>query len=478
MDEKPNILKNLLLPAAGNKLRLCDLTFDSKIIEIKPRAEQLFDWDDLKDRTNRDNILKTYCDDGESPECFLAIPGGIDPHVHFDTPGFEFREDFEHGSKAAASGGVTTVIDMPCTSVPPVTTAENFRMKLNALEGRSMIDYAFWGGVSGKNFKEADVEENILQLTKCGVAGFKVYFISGMESFTDLTPRQMEFAGRVIEKTGRPMAVHAEDKELVTVREQKYKNANRIDWKAYCDSRDPRAEAVAIDKLISVAQKVNCRIHVVHLSSKLGLDQIKKARSTKLHFTTETCPHYLHFTQKDFENDSIRNFLKTAPPVKCEKDLDALWEGLNDGSIQFVTTDHAGCNPVDEKSSSDFWEVYGGIPGVEHRVPFLLSEGFMKGRLTLEKTVQLLSENAASHFNLENKGNLKPGFDADICLIDLWQSGKIEAANMNSKGKYTPFEALILNAKVIRTYLRGRKIYDLNNPVSDLFGYGKFISVS
>ncbi|MEW6196363.1 MAG: dihydroorotase [Bacteroidota bacterium] len=478
MGDNQNITKNILVSAAGNKLQLCDLIYDSKIVEIRPKIEQLFDWDDLKEKDSRDNILNSFTQTGETQNYLLAIPGAIDSHVHFDTPGFEFREDFEHGSKAAASGGVTMIIDMPCTSIPPVTSLENFQTKLKSLQGRSMIDYAFWGGISGKNFNESEIQENIYQLAHNGVAGFKVYFISGMELFTDLTERQLEIAARIIEKTGKPLAVHAEDKELVSAREMKFKNTNRNDWKAYCESRDARSEAVAIDKLISVARKVNCKIHVVHLSSRMGLEQIRKAQTSKLNFTTETCPHYLFFTQKDFENEKIKNYLKTAPPVKCEKDLEALWKGLGDGSILFVVTDHAGCNPEQEKSSQNFMEIYGGIPGVEHRIPFLFSEGFQKGKLSLETTINLVSTNIASYFNIPKKGKLESGFDADFCLIDLWCENKITSGKMKSKGKYTPFENVVFNAAVSCTYLRGKKIFDADLPVEDSFDYGKFIQVN
>ncbi|MBS3944815.1 MAG: dihydroorotase [Melioribacter sp.] len=477
MNNTQDIIQNVLVSAGGNTLQLCDIVFASKIMEVKPKSERYFDWDDLKEKEKRDNLLKEFVHLDEPQIFLLAIPGGIDSHVHFDTPGFEFREDFEHASKAAAAGGVTTVIDMPCTSIPPVTTTENFTHKISALKGRSLIDYCFYGGISGKNFNEDEVHKNISELSEAGVAAFKVYMISGMDTYGDLSERQMEFAARVIEKTGKPMAVHAEDKELVQTREMKFKNANRNDWKAYCDSRDARAEAVAIDKLISTVRKVNCKTHVVHLSSQMGLEQIKKAKSSRLHITTETCPHYLYFTQKDFENERIRNFLKTAPPVKCDKDVESLWQGLNEGLISFVVTDHAGCNPEEEKSSDNFWEVYGGIPGVEHRLPFMFSEGFLKGRLTLQKTIELLSENIADYYNIDKKGFLKPGRDADFCLIDLWNSQIVKSSEMQSKGKYTPFENVTFNAVVYQTYLRGRKIYDMNNPVTDNYNYGKFITV-
>jgi dihydroorotase-like cyclic amidohydrolase len=188
------------------------------------------------------------------------------------------------------------------------------------------------------------------------------------------------------------------------------------------------------------------------------LDLIRNARTRNINISAETCPHYLYFTQKDFENDSIRNYLKTAPPVKCEEDREELWSGLDDGSILFVTTDHAGCDPVKEKSSKNFWEVYGGIPGVEHRVPFLISEGFIKGKLTLEKTVRLLSSNAAGYFGIKHKGYLRRGCDADIVLIDLWNKQNVISAGMHSKGKYTPFDGATFNAVVKKTFLRGKEI--------------------
>ncbi len=474
--EKINIVKDVLVCAAENKIQLCDIYYDSKIKEIKPKSEKLFDWIDLKEKHKRDLILKQFTDSNGEISFFLAMPGAIDPHVHFDTPGFEFRENFEHASLASAYGGTTTIIDMPCTSLPPVTTRANLQIKLEALKNKSYIDYALRGGVAGNDFDENVIEKNIRELDKAGVDGFKAYMISGMGTFKDLTQEQMIYAAKIIGKTGKPLLVHAEDKELVANREQLFKSMNRSDWKAYCESRDVQAEAEAVNKLISIAKKVDCRIHIVHLSSESALMAVKKAQEKGLKITTETCPHYLYFTQKDFENEAIRNFLKTAPPVKFEEDKDALWQGLFDGSILFVTTDHAGCDPAIEKSSQNFWDVYGGIPGVEHRVPFLFSEGFLKGKLSLEQTIKLLSSNAADYFGLKNKGYLKQGYDADIALIDLWSSEIISSVNMHSKGKYTPFEGVRFNAVVEKTFLRGKLVITREEKIEELF-CGEFIRI-
>jgi dihydroorotase-like cyclic amidohydrolase len=185
----------------------------------------------------------------------------------------------------------------------------------------------------------------------------------------------------------------------------------------------------------------------------------------------------LFFTQDDFNNQKISAFLKTAPPVKNKIDRDALWEGLKDETLSFVVTDHAGCDPAKEKSSKNFWEVYGGIPGVEHRVPFLFSEGFLKNRLTLSQTIKLLSSNVADYFNLKNKGFIKVGFDADFALINLWDKMVVKSEEMHSKGKYTPFEGITFNSVVEKTFLRGELIMNRSGVTEQKIGYGKFIKV-
>lgn len=458
---KKNIVRNILISAGDNRLQLCDIIFDSKIREVKPASDTLFEWNKISDMVNRNKILSRYVKQSGENDFLLAMPGAIDSHVHFDTPGFEFREDFEHASAAAAAGGVTTVIDMPCTSVPPVTTAENFEVKRNAVSGRSYVDYAFWGGVSGNVCGDLyEAERNLIELSEMGAAGFKAYLMSGMDTFKELNQEQMSYIASVINRLGKPLAVHAEDKNLISFKIDRFVRMGKKDWQAYCQARDEQAEGAAVDTMISIARAVNCKIHLVHLSSALAVRMLEKARQEGICITAETCPHYLYFTQKDFENPEIRNFLKTAPPVKFEEDKDALWRALSEGILYFVTTDHAGCNPDEEKTSTDFWKVYGGIPGVEHRVPFLFSEGFLKGKLSLEQTIKLLSTNQAVYFRLPGKGFLQASADADFSLIDLWDSRTVKASDMHSRGRYTPFEGAEFKAVVKRTYLRGNLVYD------------------
>lgn len=475
-------ITNIFINTKENKLRLAEVVFTDKIREIKFLSDE-FDWKDLKDKKSLNEFKSKYKKESDDENVIngnfsLLMPGAIDPHVHFDTPGFEFREDFDHASTAAAFGGVTTIIDMPCTSLPPVTDNNNFTTKLNVVKNRSLIDFAFWGGVRRQDFNDIQkLEKQVIELSEAGVVGYKVYVISGMEEFSDLTYDQIEKAAQIIKQTGKPMAVHAEDKSLVISRREAFQKENKNSWKEYCVARDVEAERKAIEQLKNISEKTGCRIHVVHLSSKTGMEIIRSAAQENIKLTSETCPHYLYFTQKDFENDNIRNYLKTAPPVKFKGDKNELWNALKNNELEFVTTDHAGCNPIEEKQFDNFWKVYGGIPGVEHRVPFLLSEGFLKNRLTLEQTINLLSTNVAKYFNLKDKGELVKSKDADFALIDLWNSQIVSAEDMHSKGKYTPFEGVTFNTVVKQTFLRGEEIMNRDKNTFGKIGYGKFIKV-
>jgi allantoinase len=476
MNSSLRVLKNVFVSTGKNSLQLVDIYFDTQIKKIIPVAGSKVEWEEIKTPVLREQFLRGLPTneiqnniEEIAGEFKLLIPGGIDPHVHFDTPGFEYREDFEHGSLAAAWGGTTTILDMPCTSIPPVTSKQNFKIKSQSVSGRSYIDYGFWGGVRGNDFDtENDIKKQIQELAETGVIGFKAYLKSGMDSFTDLTLEQMRKASQWIKEVKLPLAVHAEDKELIDFRESRAISMENYGWIDYCRSRDVQAEAEAVGNMIDIAKITKGKIHIVHLSSEFGLKLVGKAQEIGLKFTAETCPHYLFFTQEDFRNSNISNYLKTAPPVKRGNDRDALWRGLKDNILSFVTTDHAGCDPEKEKSSENFWEVYGGIPGVEHRLPFLFSEGFKKNKLNLEQTINLSSTNAAKYFNLKNKGELRKGYDADFALVNLWESEIIKSENMRSLGKYTPFNNVTFYVKLEKTFSGGKLIIDkLNDFISE-----------
>ena len=476
------VLKNVFLNTEKNKLKLVDIVFNEtiqNIFSISPEVE----WSEIDSIEKKNEFVSNFANREYSEYQVIegnynfVMYGSLDTHVHFNTPGYEHRDDFEHASLAAAAGGVTSVIDMPCTSVPPVISVKNLLLKKEALKGRSRIDYAFWGGISSNNAdKNNTIKKNLEFLISEGVPGFKVYTISGMSTFKDLSYSEIENIAEIMKKMKSMIAVHAEDKVFIKSKMAEFQFKNRTDWKAYCEARGVEAEVKAVKKLIEIAKKHATKIHIVHLSTKEATDLIRNAKNSGVNITVETCPHYLYFTQNDFENKNIRNFLKTAPPVKFEEDKIGLWEGIQDGTIDFITTDHAGCDPMLEKMSSNFWEVYGGIPGVQHRVPFILSFGFIKGKITLERAIQIL--NPYDHFIFENKGLISYGFDSDFAIIDLWEKRIITYADMFSKGKFTPFEGVEFDVTLKKTILRGEIVFDLNNRKNEVKEkIGKFLKV-
>lgn len=485
MNKQIKILTNVFINTTENNVVPVNIYFNETIQKIEKLSTQEFNWEDINTFEKKAKVIaqiesKTLAENIKTIDgnYNLVIPGAIDPHVHFNTPGFEFRDTFEQGTTAAAFGGVTTIIDMPCTSLPPVTSLDNLNVKLNSVKNRALVDFAFWGGVCRNDFdNKVDIEKNITELNEAGVAAYKTYLISGMETFKDLNIGQMRLAAKLISKTGKPMGVHAEDKKLIEKRREKLKKTNQNEWKHYCIARDSIVEEIAVKDMAEISKTTGAKVHIVHLSSELGLNAIAGAQKSGTNISAETCSHYLQFTQDDFNNIGIRKFLKTAPPVKKDNDKIALWSGLRDNTLNFVTTDHAGCDPLKEKTSENFWEVYGGIPGVEHRVVHLFSEGFKKNKLSLNQTINLLSANAAEYFNLKTKGKIAEGYNADFAVIDLWDNEIVNSINMHSKGKYTPFEGMEFNCKVERTILRGSTVMDRTNKVEESVGYGKFIEV-
>lgn len=402
----------------------------------------------------------------------LVLPGGIDPHVHFNTPGFEERETFETGSAFAASGGITTVIDMPCTSLPPVTNVVNLENKLAVISGRSYIDYALWGGVSGNCLQEPNWLENMQALWKAGVVGFKTYSLSGMPTFTHLAPDEltevMEFAGRL----GILIGHHAEAAEIVLPLTKKLMSEGRVDAAAYALSRPTEAEVVALERIGKLARQYATPLHIVHVSSGRGAELIAQLKNSGVAISGETCPHYMAFNIEDLIAQG--SVLKTAPVVKTKADSERLWQSLTNGELDFIASDHAPC-PLHQKQTGSIWSDYGGISGTGTLLPFLYSEGFRRNRITLAQLVTATSTNAAQRYGLyPQKGALQVGSDADFVCIDETQSATIHGTDFLSLGKFTPFEGFEFQGGIKSVYLGGSLIFDDEKGLTGLRS-GKFI---
>jgi len=402
-----------------------------------------------------------------------VLPGAVDPHVHFDTPGYTHREDFEHGTKSAAAGGVTCIIDMPDTSVPPVIGAHEFEEKLAVISEMAVIDFALWGGMSGNSFHTCGWKRRVRELIDCGVVGIKSYLLSGMRTFEHLQPLEMlEFMQEAAVR-GVPVGVHAEDRASVLRRTAALQTASRMDPAAYYESRADPAERDGISAALEMAKAVECPLHIVHVASGAGADLLSRAKSDGFDVTFETCPHYLEFTKDDLERRG--SVVKTAPVVKTAQDRERLWKFINDGSIDFIASDHAPC-PVSEKLTGSIWTDYAGMPGTELLLPYLFSEGYMKGRMDLARLIELTSGNAAKRFGLYGrKGALNTGFDADLVIIDTGAKRTVFGSELQSKGSITAFEGMTFAGRVIKTLCRGKVIYDVEDGILANVGYGRFL---
>lgn len=393
----------------------------------------------------------------------LVIPGAIDPHVHFDEPGFTAREDFRHGSAEAARGGVTTVIDMPCTSMPPVIDLAALENKLSHVSKGALVDFAFYGGVSGHaveaSLGSAGAPGAMAELAP-KVVGFKCYFISGMQSFTRVTHLDFERIVAEAERIGRPVLLHAEDLDYVTAATERARTARGGEagrWSDYADSRPEAAELTAVASALALARGRESSLHIVHVGTAAAAELAHAAGAS-----CETCSHYLAFGREDFGSEGLDlgAALKTAPVVKGRSERDLLWALLAAGTIDFLASDHAP-STRGEKETGDVWTAYGGIPGVGTGLPYLYSEGLVRGRLTLPRFLAATSGAAARRYGLSaRKGSIVPGADADLVLIDPSGSTRIEGERLLSKGRITPFEGMVLAGAIAATYVRGRAVYD------------------
>jgi dihydroorotase-like cyclic amidohydrolase len=293
-----------------------------------------------------------------------------------------------------------------------------------------------------------------------------------METFPRVNHQEL---GRAIAKAdalGRPLLLHAEDADYVSAAQRAVKDARGSGvptWDDYVDSRPEAAERVACAAAAALALGHEGTLHVVHVGTSEAAETVAAAGST-----CETCAHYLAFSREDFATKG--SSLKTAPPVKARGQADRLWKLLADGTIAFVTSDHAPAL-AEEKRSGSVWTDYGGIPGTGTMLPYLFSEGYLTGRLSLARFLEVVSSAAAQRYGLwARKGSIEVGKDADLVLIDPKATTTISGENLYSKGHDTPFEGMKLNGSIRSTWLRGQKIYDADIGISIKPGYGRFLT--
>ncbi len=404
-------------------------------------------------------------------DCF-ALPGVIDTHVHLFLPGF-VRETFETGTMAAAVGGVTTVLEMPTGGKHATTTVEGFRWKKEIGERESIVDFGLYGGEITK--KNETLE--IANLVKEGVVGFKItlggYIPSERYGPVENDGVVMEAFQRIA-KTSSIASLHAESQQLFIYFRDKLIAKGRKDPEAHSEARPNIVEAEAISRAILMAREVGNRVHIAHMSTREGVELVKKAKQMGQRLTAEVCPHHLLLTKKDYQK--FGRSVIVNPPLRSNADVEALWMALADGTLDALATDHSALSKEDKVSSrKSIWDTPPGIPGLETSVSLLLSEGINKKRVTLEKFVSFTSENPAKIFGLyPRKGTIQVGSDADITIIDLKKESIIKADQLKCVGDFTPFENWKVKGKPVMTLVRG-KVVAQDGEVIAKPGHGHFI---
>ncbi|HLW60319.1 MAG TPA: allantoinase AllB [bacterium] len=404
--------------------------------------------------------IAALLDPGERPDAEevidatgrLVLPGCVDPHVHFNEPGRTHWEGFGAGTRSAAAGGVTTVIEMPLNAVPPTTDAAAFALKAAAVTQSAVVDCALWGGLVPGN---VDALEG---LREAGVAGYKAFMADSGTEFARADDGVLWEGMKRIAVWGGVVGVHAESNELALSLRARLEGAGRRDSRAWGESRPPEVELGAIQRALLLAGSAGCRLHIVHLSIPQGAARIASARARQ-NVTVETCPHYLLLDEEAAAR--LGPVAKCAPPLRPRAAVDGLWREVADGTIDCIASDHSPC-PLEEKTrgADDIWAAWGGITGVQTLLPLLVWEGVRRRGLPLERLVALTSTNAARIFGLfPRKGSLLPGADADVVLFDYHREWTISADRLLYRHPWTPYLGWRIVGAVDKVLVRGRLVF-------------------
>ena len=374
----------------------------------------------------------------------VVLPGLVDTHVHVNEPGRTEWEGFATATRAAAAGGVTTILDMPLNSIPATTTPEALTQKRDAAEGRIHVDVGFWGGAVPGNLGDLG------DLHRAGVFGFKAFMCpSGVTEFPPLDLDQLREAMTEIAAFDGLLIVHAELPEPIGVAAVRL--ADPFAYSTYLASRPPESEERAVVPVIAASLASACRTHVLHLSASSCLDVVD---GSKGRVTAETCPHYLTFEAEEIPDGATE--FKCSPPIRDAENRERLWEGLRAGVLSSVVSDHSPCTP--ELKAGSFFEAWGGIASVELGLRAVWTEARAR-RFGLEDVCRWMSQGPARIAGLERKGAIADGKDADLVVFEPDESSEVDPSELHHRNPITPFAGRRLDGRVAATYVRGVEVY-------------------
>ncbi len=389
-----------------------------------------------------------YADQKINLRNLLVLPGLIDDHVHLRDEGKAYKEDFTSGTAAAASGGFTTVLDMP-NNEPVTMSVETLINRVKIAQKKVLVNVGFY----------SEFPQNISEvkgIVTGGPIGFKLFMgcqIGGIDIDDD---EALKNAFKEVASFQLPVAVHAEDKALLTANEQKLKQAKKIAINDYLRAHTEAVEVKAIDRLLKLSAQTNMHLHFCHVSTQEGIKAIVEAKKSGRTITCEATLNHLLLTSDDLKR--YGQMVVMAPPLRNKNSIEALWQGLQGGGVDVIGSDHAPHAPS-EKVADSVWDVKVGVPGLETSLPLLMSY-VHNGKLSLVQVVKLLAEKPAEIYGLSDLGHLEQGKSADLTIIDFNSTFRIDASKFKSKAKYSPYDGWEVQGKPVKTIVNGQVVFD------------------
>jgi dihydroorotase (multifunctional complex type) len=378
----------------------------------------------------------------------LVLPGLIDTHVHLRDEGKAYKEDFYTGTAAAAAGGVTTVLDMP-NNAPVTMSAETLKNRMQTAKIQALVNIGFYSAFPN------NIDE-VASIVAEGAVGFKLFMACQIGGLNIDDDKALQEAFRKVGELDVPVAVHAEDKAMLTAAEEKLKKAKRRDAAAFLEAHSERVELKAIERLLKLSAQIGMRLHFCHVTTRGGLAAVVEAKKSGRTVTCEVTPNHLLLSSEDFER--YGSLLAIMPPLRSSSHIEALWKGIADGWVDVLGSDHAP-HTLEEKSASSIWDAKVGVPGLETTLPLMLTM-IRRNRLSLAQLVSLLSEKPAEIFSLTDRGKLEQGKKADLVAVDFNRKFKINAANFHSKAKYSPYNGWEVQGMPVKTFVNGLLVLD------------------
>ena len=388
-----------------------------------------------------------------------VMPGMVDTHMHLSEPGRTEWEGFETGTKAMAAGGTTSYVEMPLNALPATTNTAALKLKLEAAKGKNYVDYSFYGGLVPHNL------EDLEDLANAGVPAFKCFMATcGSDQpgdFVNVDDYSLYQGMKKLAELGHILCIHAENASITDkLVEEKIKNGQTTVMD-YVDSRPVFTEVEAVRRALFFAKETGCRLHLAHISSSEAVHEILKARSEGLDVTLESCPHYFAISAEEFVD--IGNKAKCAPPLRRKKDQEKLWQDLLNGHIDWLASDHSPC--TEDLKQGNIFEAWGGISGCQNSVD-LMFDLAVKGRgLSVNRFVEFIATTPAARFNLQNKGEIALGKDADMILLDPNASYRLKREDLYYKNKFSPYEGREINCRITKTFVRGNEVFDVDRGI-------------